>query len=182
MHSAWKKYAIVGKTCDIEALIIYLELNPNLKDQVVFKMTFFCARSPSRNASARLADSIGVFRDDIRSIRYRGNGWPRMATVVTHDGVEHRMNYIDSWNMYLDIRKMCNFCMNSIGKYADTSYGDLWWLNVDKKPSFEENLGQNVIFSRTAIEDELLRSASHKECIHFQTAEYLFPGQSADIA
>lgn len=83
------------------------------------------------------------------------------ATVTLKDKSERHMDYIDSWNQVLgrNIRKMCKFCVNGVGTYADISCGDLWNLNQNQRPEFTEGKGQNIIFARSKAGSDLLTEA-----------------------
>lgn len=167
--NADKKYAIVGKPCDIEAITNFLEIHPSLKKSIKYRLTFFCAGAPGRNANRRLFSELGVKEGAVKTVRYRGNGWPGLATVATKEK-EYTMPYIDSWNGILgrDIRKICKFCINGIGEVADISCGDLWYLNNEKKPIFEEKNGQNIVFARTTVGLKLLENAYTDGFIHLE--------------
>ncbi len=165
-----KKYAVVGKPCDMEALTNYINLRQEYKKYVKYRLTFFCAGAPSKHASLKLANSLGVTNGEIKKIRYRGNGWPGLATIVSGNNEEYTMPYIDSWNHYLgrDIRKMCKFCMNGIGEFSDVSCGDLWEVDNENKPIFVEKDGVNIIFSRTDLGNELINKAKEAGYIHIE--------------
>ena len=165
-----KKYVVIGKPCDIEALINYTNLDEKMKKCIKYTMTFFCAGAPSKNATLKLAENLGVQADQIESVRYRGNGWPGKATVTLKDKSERHMDYIDSWNQILgrNIRKMCKFCVNGVGMYADISCGDLWNLDQNQRPEFTEGKGQNIIFARSKAGSDLLTEARDSGYIHME--------------
>lgn len=133
-------------------------------------MTFFCAGAPSKNATLKLAENLGVQADQIDSVRYRGNGWPGKATVTLKDKSERHMAYIDSWNQILgrNIRKICKFCVNGVGMYADISCGDLWNLDQNQRPEFTEGKGQNIIFARSKAGRDILIEASNKGYVYLE--------------
>lgn len=160
----------IGKPCDIEALINYTKLDWELKKCIKYTMTFFCAGAPSKNATLKLAENLGVQVDQIDSVRYRGNGWPGKATITLKDKSKRHMEYIDSWNRILgrNIRKMCKFCVNGVGMYADISCGDLWNLDQNQKPEFTEGKGQNIIFARSKAGRDLLIEASNKGYLYLE--------------
>lgn len=165
-----KRYVVIGKPCDIEALLNYMEFDEKLKKSIKYTMTFFCAGAPSKNATLKLAENLGVQADQIESVRYRGNGWPGKATVTLKDKSERYMDYIDSWNQILgrNIRKMCKFCVNGIGMFADISCGDLWNLDQDGKPVFTEGKGQNIVFARSELGKDLLMQAMDSGYIYLE--------------
>lgn len=86
-----KEYVVIGKPCDIEAIINYTKIDEKLKKCIKYTMTFFCAGAPSKNATLKLAENLGVQADQIDSVRYRGNGWPGKATVTLKDKSERHM-------------------------------------------------------------------------------------------
>ena len=165
-----KEYVVIGKPCDIEAIINYTKIDEKLKKCIKYTMTFFCAGAPSKNATLKLAENLGVHVDQIDSVRYRGNGWPGKATITLKDKSERHMEYIDSWNRILgrNIRKMCKFCVNGVGMYADISCGDLWNLDQNQKPEFTEGKGQNIIFARSKAGRDLLIEASNKGYLYLE--------------
>lgn len=162
-----KKYAIIGKPCDIEAITNLMAIDAFVNECIQYRLTFFCAGAPSRNASRKMVEHLGARLENVLEIRYRGNGWPGLATVKT-ETEEYQMPYIDSWNQILgrDIRKICKFCLNGIGETADLSCGDLWNLNESKEPVFFESAGQNIVFARNQKGLDLLNEAAQAGYIH----------------
>lgn len=156
-----KKYAIVGKPCDIEAISNYMEIDPEFSNCILYRFTFFCAGAPSVKANKQMVKALGFDEKTIKRIEYRGNGWPGKVNVYNTFFDVRQMEYIDSWNNYLgrDIRKMCKFCINGTGIYSDISCGDLWMVNSDNNPVFDESEGQNIVLSRTQKGQRLLDNA-----------------------
>ena len=91
----------------------------------------------------------------IKSLRYRGDGWPGYATATQYDGKVFKMDYNTSWGQILgrDIMKMCRFCLDGIGEMADISCCDAWYLTNDNKPDFSEADGRNAVFCRSKLGD-----------------------------
>lgn len=154
-----KKYAVIGKPCDIAVLRRYLNHNKPLQNQVKYLLSFFCAGMPSDKANQRLLRELEC--SDCVDLRYRGCGWPGYTTAIDKNGKAHKMEYTKSWMEILgrDIRKCCKFCFDGIGEAADISCGDLWNLTTEKKPDFSESEGYNIVFSRTKTGNELLIQA-----------------------
>ena len=155
-----KRYAFVGKPCDIVALKNYLRECPDLEKKFPITLSFFCAGLPSTDAQSELIKQLGC-TGKVKSLRYRGNGWPGYATAVQEDGCEHQMDYDSSWGKILgrDVMKMCRFCLDGIGEMADISCGDAWYLTEDMKPDFTENQGRNVVFARTDLGNDILKNS-----------------------
>lgn len=154
-----KKYAFVGKPCDVSVLKNYQA--DGYFPEIILLLSFFCAGIPSEKANIKLIDELGCNVHNCAELRYRGNGWPGKATVVSKDGKVNCMNYQESWGKILgrDIRKICRFCLKGTGEEADISCGDAWYLDNNGEPDFTEGKGRNVVFARTEKGNEFLIQA-----------------------
>ena len=156
-----RRYAVIGRPCDVRALRSLLAEYPNHRARFPYLFSFFCAGTPSLKASERMAERMGADRACVASVRYRGNGWPGFSTVTEAAGREYRMSYEESWGNILgrDLYLGCRFCCDGIGEAADISCGDAWYLNEDESICFDEREGRNVIFARTEQGESLLAEA-----------------------
>lgn len=155
-----KKYAFVGKPCDIQALYMFMEQNEDLKSSITYLISFFCAGQPSENAQKKLLNKLGCLDiNQCKKLEYRGQGWPGFAKVILSDGSSNSISYEESWGRILgrDIRPICRLCLDGIGELSDISCGDYWYLNENNKPNFNEREGRNVIFARTEKGDKLIK-------------------------
>jgi len=159
-----RKYAFVGKPCDVSALRMYMQHNKEVKECIKYLFSFFCAGMPSISANQTLLSRLGCDERSCDKLMYRGNGWPGYTTTIHNDSTVQMMTYDQSWGHILgrDIRKSCRFCMDGIGEMADISCGDAWFLTDDMKPNFTENAGRNVVFTRTKEGEYLFREAVKK--------------------
>lgn len=168
-----EKFALVGRPCDIRAMRAYLRGHKEVQPQIVCLLSFFCAGTPSVNASKQMIAQMGAEMNRVTHVSYRGNGWPGYSTVREKDGKEFTMNYEDSWGKILgrDIYRGCRLCYDGIGEEADISCGDAWYLDKNGKVSFDERPGRNVVFARTAIGMQILQQAMEQgwiECEEFE--------------
>lgn len=175
-----KKYAFIGKPCDVDALTNAFALYPELKDSIILTMSFFCAGLPSFDAQEKLLKALGCEKEKCRSLRYRGDGWPGFATACDDQGKEYKMDYDSSWGKILgrDLMPMCRFCINGIGETADISCADGWYLSENGKPDFSEHEGRNIIFARSKEGLELIEKVSSRRMLHveeFPDAETVLP-------
>lgn len=156
-----KKYAIVGKPCDISALRSLVNLFPIYKDQFPYLLSFMCAGVPSENGSEEVLKKFGIKREQLKSFRYRGEGWPGKTKAVLNDNSEYVMTYNESWgtilNRYLQTR--CKVCADGIGESADIVCGDAWHASSDGYPSFDEDSGRSLVIVRTKVGQNLLDEA-----------------------
>lgn len=159
MLESGKKYAFVGKPCDVMALRRYMNRNDKLQKSIICLLSFFCAGEPSENAQDKLLKEMNCSRDTCRSITYRGNGWPGYTTVVKNTGEIEKLEYKETWGRFLgrDLRNICRFCMDGTGDAADIVCADFWYLDENGTPDFSEHDGRNIVISRTDFGEQILR-------------------------
>lgn len=167
------KFALIGKPCDIRAVYNLKKLNPDAFFNLKCTFSFFCAGTPSYNATKTLIEKLGFKVENVKKMVYRGNGWPGYATAYDKYGNWNSMGYDDSWGKILgrDIYKGCKFCFDGVGEYADISAGDAWYLDSKGNVSFEEAKGRNVVFARTKLGEQLLTNALEKKYIVLENFE-----------
>lgn len=164
-----KRYAFVGKPCDVTALNNYLNIHTEMRNVIIYLISFFCAGLPSIDAQKNLINRLGCDKKVV-DLRYRGNGWPGYTTIVDSDGKSYQLDYGTSWGGILgrDIMKACRFCMDGVGEMADISCGDAWFITEDNKPDFSEHDGRNVVFARTSKGKELLSQMKDEGSLHLE--------------
>lgn len=161
-----KQYAFVGKPCDVMALKNYINDHLDLKNSIIYLLSFFCAGEPSVNAQDNLLARMNCDHNECKSITYRGNGWPGYTTVVKENGQVEKLEYNVTWGQYLgrDLRNICRFCMDGTGDAADIVCADFWYLDGNGKPDFSEHEGRNIIISRndkgTTLLSNLIKSGN----------------------
>lgn len=165
-----KKYAIIGKPCDITAFRNLAALRPELSVQFPYMLSFFCMGVPSDDAQKKLLEYLECDSETCSEIKYRGNGWPGNTEVTLTDGSKKSTDYDTSWGKILgrDLMTFCRYCLDGVGESADISCGDLWYIK-NKKPDFSEHDGRNVIFARTETGNALLHSMRDEKKIHLQS-------------
>lgn len=171
-----KTYAFIGKPCDVAALKRYRETNQTLSDQIILTLSFFCAGVPSSRINEKLLSQMGTSKDRVKSFQYRGNGWPGYATAIDIDGTTHQMSYQEAWSKYLgrDVNKICRYCMDGIGEFADISCADLWYLKNDN-PDFSEHPGRNIIFCRNEKGIEIVNKACEAGYLFIKDCSEVMP-------
>ena len=151
----------IGKPCDTAAVAKARNLRVDLENNLGLVMSVFCAGTPSLGGTLELARSLGA--DDptaIKSIRYRGHGWPGEMTIIYRDANgDHQtrsMAYADGWGNILQRHRQwrCHVCADHTGELADLSIGDPWY----RKTSADEP-GRSLLLVRTERGRELVRQA-----------------------
>lgn len=139
---------VVAKPCEASAL---RELNAARDLDRPLTLSFFCAGVPSRHATERLVQALGVAAEDVAALRYRGHGWPGAFTVRDLEGNETSCSYQESWGDVLGkaVQWRCKICPDGVGEASDITAGDFWDTDERGYPTFADAPGQSVLISRT---------------------------------
>jgi coenzyme F420 hydrogenase subunit beta len=123
-----------------------------------------CAGVPSLKGTHAVLKHLDAPVEQVVEFRYRGNGWPGMATAITRDGKSNSMTYDDSWGKILNkhLQFRCKVCFDGTGEFADISCADAWYGSTDGYPIFEEAQGRSLIIARTTKGSEVLAAAVSK--------------------
>ncbi len=153
------KCVFIGKPCDVAALKMLCKKNNKLKNNIGVVLTFFCAGTPSSNATIELLKQMDIDTNKAIKIRYRGEGWPGKFKVCYNNlKKEKTLKYEESWEFLQKFRPFrCHLCPDGMGELADISCGDAWHRYPDKN-----NIGQSLILIRTQRGQELLNRAVSK--------------------
>ncbi len=167
------KCVFVGKPCDAAALNQAQGLRPALASKIDVSIAIFCAGAPSTQGTLEMAKQLGVpDRNNIESVRYRGNGWPGMAVVQGTDSkgqaVSGELTYQDSWGRILQKFRpwRCYSCADHTGEFADISVGDPWYREIS-----EGEPGRSLILVRTERGREFLNAAIQAGAVTLEKAE-----------
>lgn len=146
-----KKYAFVGKPCDVAALRSLQVMDERIKDQFPILLSFMCAGIPSEHGTHRILKKLGLEVDDIESFRYRGNGWPGLTSAKSKSGQISTMTYNEAWGSILNksLQRRCKLCADGTGESADIICADGWHESENGYPSFDEADGRSLIIART---------------------------------
>lgn len=155
-----QRFAFVGKPCDVAALRRYGRHDPRVGEFVVAMISFMCAGVPSLHGTHELLTKLGADRNQLKSFRYRGDGWPGMARAVQHDGQVFETDYNSSWGTVLNrhLQFRCKICPDGTGEFADIVCADAWY-GKDGYPDFAERDGRSLILSRTQQGENLVAGA-----------------------
>ncbi len=159
----------VGQPSEVTALRKAHELRPMLKAKTGLSISFFCAGSPSRKGTLELLKSRGVNPDEVKSLRYRGNGWPGMFSVLVNGQSKpaFEMTYAESWGFVQAYRPFStHLCPDGSGEDADISCGDPWYREV--RPG---EPGSSLVVVRTETGRQLLQRAIAAGYVTLQRAE-----------
>lgn len=161
-----KKYAFIGKPCDVTALRQAQEFNVDLKIQIPIALSFFCAGTPSREGVNNILTHFKIKANDVLKFDFRGNGWPG-ETIVKTKNHKFTMKYEESWGDILGptIQNRCKICADGIGENADIVSADVWEADEKGYPKFEEHEGNGLILSRSSIGDDIVKNMRNSNTI-----------------
>lgn len=127
-----KKYAFVGKGCDIKGLNLLIEKLKPLQNVLVLKIGLMCAASPSVLAAKSLYKNMTdqEYSEEKSMLFFRYDGWPGDA-VAFYEDKEFSMPYKISWckNLSHNYGIHCDTCINHFADEADIVVGDAWYKN-----------------------------------------------------
>lgn len=151
LAASGRRYALVGKPCDIAAARAYAREHPQVSRSFPYMISFFCGGIPSTEGARAILQKLRVAESELTEFRYRGCGWPGYVRATSRDGQEHTMSYDESWgkilNRHLQLR--CKICPDSTGELADVVCADGWHLDADGNPDFAEHPGRSIVIART---------------------------------
>jgi coenzyme F420 hydrogenase subunit beta len=164
--SLGEKFALVGKPCDVAALRRYALHDPRVGSQVVCMISFVCAGIPSLFGTHELLIKMGAEVSQLKSFRYRGDGWPGNAKAVQRDGRIFETDYNSSWGTVLNkhLQFRCKICPDGTGESADIVCGDAWY-GKDGYPDFTEQDGRSLVLTRTLLGESMLAAAKRSGAV-----------------
>ncbi len=159
IETADGKSVFVGKPCDAAAVALVLKQKPELATKVAAVISFFCAGTPSSGSVENLLHDATVEIGRVRSLRFRGGGWPGRFRAVDGSGAELvSLSYEESWGKLQSSRRLrCALCADGTGEIADIACGDAW-----HRHNGDGNQGLSVVVARTKRGMEIVLGAQKK--------------------
>lgn len=154
------KYAVVGLPCHIHGLRKAQVLNRKLRDRVILSIGLFCSHSDSFFSNDYLLKRFRINPCDVKSISYRGKGWPGILQIE-HDSGKVASCHFDDWIRFHEYcfftPDRCLLCCDHTAELADFSCGDAWLPEFSK-----DHVGTSLIISRNIESEEMLQLAVSK--------------------
>ncbi|MCI2401175.1 Coenzyme F420 hydrogenase/dehydrogenase, beta subunit C-terminal domain [Aliiroseovarius subalbicans] len=157
-----RKYAFVGKPCDVAALNALKREDDRVSTTFPFLLSFFCAGVPSLDGAREVLSELNVDEADLAAFRYRGNGWPGHTVASLEGGGHKQMTYAESWGGILSrhVQFRCKICPDGTGGAADVACADAWETDEKGYPVFEERNGISLVVGRTRKGEALIQEAT----------------------
>ena len=163
-----KRFAFVGKPCDVAALRSLIKLEQEYEKTFPYLVSFFCAGVPSIKGAEEIIRKMNIAPEQVTNFKYRGNGWPGRAVATLADGSSRSMTYHDSWGGILSkhVQHRCKICVDGTGDAADIVFADAWEADERGYPLFEERDGRSLVLVRTVRGREILEEAVEQDQIN----------------
>lgn len=142
----------VGKPCEVSAARALLDSDPGEDVATPLLLSFFCAGTPSQDATDALVRELGIAGDAaLDDLWYRGRGWPGSFTATAADGTTVSTSYDDSWGQHLGrtTQWRCKICPDGVGESSDITAADFWQTDERGYPDFTEGEGCSALLART---------------------------------
>ena len=139
------RYAVVGLPCHIHGVRKAEVISRKLRERIVYHLGIVCNHTPSFRATEFLLERLGVDPGDVKSIRYRGEGWPGSLRVETESGDLLLLlpEYWGSGFGQLFMPERCRLCADHMAELSDISFADPWLKELK-----DEKKGRTLVIIR----------------------------------
>jgi len=160
------RYAIVGLPCHIHGIRKSEILNKELRERIIYHFGLVCNHVPTFHATNYILRKVNRGGDKIKSIRYRGEGWPGGMSINYQDDSCSFINYLDFTYWGYTFQKFfwsyrCLLCDDKINELSDISFMDAWLSEMEKK----EEPGLSLMLIRSAEVEVLIKQAMNEKII-----------------
>lgn len=161
------RYAFVGLPCHIQGVRKAESIFKELNSRIYLHMGIFCLHNLTFEGTDFLLGKVGIRKEDVRKLDYRGEGWPGKISITLKNGDKKYFPYRLVWSAlfgsFFFTPFYCTICNDMTSELADISFGDAWL------PEFKSDReGMSMIISRTERGEDLLRLAQDEGKIKLQ--------------
>lgn len=106
-----------------------------------FIISFCCSGQTTIEGTWKYYELLGINKEDVANMQYRGNGWPSGIQIWLKDGTKiFHENYTEPWKTLHASKfyqpKRCFYCVFDTSRTADVSLADPWledYMRFDKE-------------------------------------------------
>ncbi|WP_338834798.1 hypothetical protein MHLNE_11080 [Moorella humiferrea] len=152
------RYAVVGLPCHIHGLRKFELYSKKLRERIVMRLGIMCSHNLSFKATEYIISSLGMKKEEISRLSYRGKGWPGYLTFEDRHGRKVEIPYSKFGHMHFlhfFVQERCLLCCDQSCELADISFGDAWLKEFREK----DNVGHSLIVVRTKEGEYILKKA-----------------------
>jgi len=138
-----------------------------------FVISYCCSGQMSVEGTWKYLNFLGIVKEDIDLIQYRGNGWPSGIQIKLKDGrLITKDNYTEPWVTVKVSRlfqpRRCFYCKLDTGRNADIALSDPWLLEYKSK----ETVGQTLFLTNTVLGDRIVREMLDESVVYVSVIGY----------
>ena len=164
-----KHIGIVGLPCHIEGIRRASLLIPGLRKKIVFTIGLFCKQTKDLRFTDLVLAKMGVKREQVQGIRFRGDGWPGYIRILLRNGNTIRHPYEafgPLWGTLSCSPIHCLLCSSPMAETADVSVGDAWLQEYrsDRK-------GVSLLLIRTEAGAKIVGQAIQNARVHLESID-----------
>lgn len=175
-----ERFAVVGLPCHIHGIRMAELANEDLRKKIILHIGLFCSHTDTFHQTKLIVDKLGVNKENIKAINYRGSGWPGEFSVILDDGNKKSIQYEEAMifhKFWINAMPRCLLCCDFSAELADISCGDPWIPDIMSN----ETIGKSLIISRTKIGEILCSDAVDKDYLNIETVGITMVKQSANM-
>ncbi len=161
-----ERFAVVGLPCHILGLRKAQMISTMLQEQVVMCVGIMCSHTVNFFGTEFLLKKIGIDKQDVMKLDYRGEGWPGSMKIHLKNDKELLIplpNYWSIFNRHFFTPIRCLLCSDGICEFADISFGDAWLPEL-----LDDKIGKSIIVSKSEIGEKLLQAMKLKNNIELE--------------
>jgi coenzyme F420 hydrogenase subunit beta len=162
-----KRIGIVGLPCHIDGIKKASLLLPDLRGKIAFTIGLFCKQMKDLRFTQLILSKMGIKEENVREIKFRGEGWPGNIQIRTKDEKIFRTPYLNLsplWGALSCSPIYCLMCQSPMAESADISVGDPW---LDEYKN--DKLGDSLFVIRTEIGTKIVDRAVRDGQIYAET-------------
>jgi coenzyme F420 hydrogenase subunit beta len=154
------RFAVVGLPCHIEGIRKAEQLSDRLRRRIKLHIGLLCSHTVSFTGTELLVKKLGIRKEDVVDLRYRGEGWPGSMTIKTKSGQCFKIPLFGSWHSYWPLFSSflfaplrCIMCPDQAAELSDISLGDAWLPQMKN-----ERNGESIIITRTEEGEKIVKA------------------------
>jgi coenzyme F420 hydrogenase subunit beta len=169
-----ERFAVVGVPCHIQGIRKAEMINKKLKQKIVLQLGLWCSTTCNFLGTEFVLKRLGVSKEEVRELDYRGEGWPGGMSVQLKNGEKRFILLGDYWdtNFSSFTPSRCRLCSDAIAEFADICFGDY----RGRDEFLKEKIGNSGIISRTRAGEDVLQRMLSKQKVE------IWKVSSSDVA
>ena len=169
IHDIYRGIVLTASPCQVPVIKKLLD-DRHIEN---FIISFCCSGQTSIEGTWKYFELLGIKKEDVIGLQYRGDGWPSGIKIKLKDGSEEfRPNWSEPWvtlhSSYFYRPKRCFYCTFDTSYLSDISIADPWlkeYINYDK-------IGNTLFLVNTIKGENLINELKEREIIEYISTDY----------